>query len=121
MARAFKFDPEFLDALIDAIDKHRSELPAEKGKRLASSLRSRLSKCLPEEDLLKVHAERSLIDAYNVARRRLSVEQANAAIEHAERRITHLKLYRRRPALSAQGLAEIYRSAQARAEEEGQE
>ncbi|MDQ0454621.1 hypothetical protein [Rhizobium paknamense] len=116
MAPPFKFDPDFLDTLIDAINMHRSELSAEKGKRLVSALKSRLSK-----DLLEEHAERSLIDAYSVARRRLSVEQADAAIERAERRITRLKLYRRRLALSAQELAEIFRSAQARAEEEGQE
>ena len=57
-------------------------------------------------DLLKEHAERSLMDAYRVARRHLTVEQAVAAIEKAEARLVRRKGHQ---PLTTEQLAECFR------------
>lgn len=93
------FSPEYLDELVTAVARRRAER----------------------------HAQEAFSSAYRAARRVLSAEQISALIETTEkycaarkarRKSIRARHHRAGQGLSAQELAEIYRSAQARAEEE---
>ena len=112
------FSPEFIDALIDAIDHRRAV-------RLAPPDMADTPQALPSSRrLLEREAERSLMAVYRSARRALSIDRANAVIDLAERRIARLKSQprpnpsRRHRAPSAQELAEIFRVGFAGADHE---
>jgi len=118
------FSPEFLDALIEAIDRRRSERQASHGV-------AETSQRLPSPDrLMEQEAKHSLMVAYRNARRVLSSAQVKVVVDTAEHRIARREFSRMRlnlsrpvPRLSAQELVEIYQSVFARGlpEQEGQE
>ena len=104
----YEFSPEFVDALIDAIDRRRAERQASHGVEHTQDSQP------SDHKLMEQAVQRALMVAYRNARRFLSVAQTHDIFDDAERRIARLKSSSsinrpdRDPEASAQALAEMF-------------